>query len=152
MSEWGIALISFIGVVLGALITGIFAWLIHESNRKDRFRVITFEKRLETHQVAYSWCNKLDKVLNEGPIGRVQDVSDKAREWWNSNCLLLDAASRTKMLELIQLSKSYAEGSRIGQEHVWSALVKAKKAIVAGIGAEYLPEMSEKAEEFRQEM
>ncbi len=55
MPEWGIALIGVGGLIAGAIISEIRHWL----DRKQRFRVMTFEKRLETHQAALSQIQKL---------------------------------------------------------------------------------------------
>lgn len=158
MSGWGIALISLSSVIVGALITGIFAWRIHESDRKlhisdrqNNFRVMMFEKRLPIHQQAYYWWQKLNEALNIGESPKIHETAREAREWWNSNCLLLDVTSRDEMVKLINLSHFYANGLKSG-EYVWDALMTTKKAIVAGIGVEYLPETSEKPEELREEM
>lgn len=158
MPGWSIALISLFSVIVGALITGIFAWRIHESDKKlhesDRehnFRVMMFEKRLPIHQQAYYWWQRLNEALNIGEPPKIHETAKEAREWWNSNCLLLDVASRDEMVKLFNLAHLYARELKSG-EYVWDALMTAKKAIVAGIGVEYLPKTSEKPEEFRDTM
>lgn len=142
--EWVAAIV---GVIIGAAIQEFRHW--RES--KERFRVMTFEKRLEAHQRAYYWCHKLNEVLNPSNSEEIHKVASEAREWWDSNCLFLDANSRHKMVELINLAHFYADGNKLGED-VWSALMKAWKTIVAGIGVEYLPEMSELPEELKDKM
>ena len=110
-----------------------------------------FDKRLPIHQQAYYWWQKLNEALNIGESPKIHETAREAREWWNSNCLLLDVTSRDEMVKLINLSHFYANGLKSG-EYVWDALMTTKKAIVAGIGVEYLPETSEKPEELREEM
>lgn len=50
MSDWVAPVIGLIGVILGVSISEYRYW--RES--KERYRIITFEKRLETHQEALS--------------------------------------------------------------------------------------------------
>ncbi|HUT68673.1 MAG TPA: hypothetical protein VMW86_09035, partial [Dehalococcoidales bacterium] len=91
MPEWGIALIGVAGLIVGAIITEARHWL----DRRQRFQVMTFEKRLQTHQEALSYCYKLYHSFNSR-----KDEDEKYRtineiqEWWESNCLLLDEKSR----------------------------------------------------------
>jgi len=73
------------------------------------------------------------------------------REWWNIHCLLLDPDSRDKILELSNIAHSYADELEGGKD-VWSVLQIAKKALVLGIGNEYLPETPELPEELRETM
>ena len=158
MAQWAVVLVGLGGVIVGALITGFFTWRIHESDKKFHisershdFRVMMLEKRLPIHQRAYYWWQKLNEVLNIGENSEIHDVAREAREWWNGNCLLLDVNSRDEMVKLLTLAHFYASGHKSG-EYVWDALMTTKKAIVAGIGVEYLPETSEKPEEFRDTM
>ncbi|MFC1967590.1 hypothetical protein ACFLV2_03030 [Chloroflexota bacterium] len=155
--EW-VAVFSLIGVIIGASITGIFAYRIHESDkkvheadRKDNFNLMMFEKRFPIHQQAYYWWQKLNEALNVSDPPGIHEIAKEAREWWNSNCLLLDVTSRDEIVKLINLAHFYANGHQSG-EYVWDSLMTAKKAIVAGIGVEYLPNTSEKPEEFQEKM
>jgi len=112
---------------------------------------MTFEKRLEAHQRAYYWCQKLNEVLNISEKEEIHKTAREAREWWNSSCLLLDANSRREMVKLINLAHFYADGRKIG-EYVWDTLMTALKAVVSGIGFEYLPEELSKPEELDEKM
>ncbi len=147
MPEWGIALIGVAGIIVGVLITEVRNWL----DRKQRFRVMTFEKRLEAHQKAYYWCQKRNEVLNISENAEIHKTAREAREWWNANCLFLDAQSRSEMVGLLNLAHYYADDMKFGKE-VWPSLRTTLKAIVRGIGVEYLPEMSQLPEELEKTM
>ena len=145
--EWLIALFTLLGVILGLG----YSEYKNRQGRKERFRVMTFEKRLEAHQQAYYWCHKLNEVLNIGEKADIHNTANKAREWWNSNCLLLDTNSRREIVQLINLSHAYAHDLKSG-EYVWDSLQKSLKSVVKGIGFEYLPEELTKPEELDEKM
>jgi len=148
MADW----IPVIGTVLGMIVGGILGAGLQElrfrEERKQKYRVMTFDKRLDTHQQAFHWCQELNQILNTGEPKEIHEVSVKARKWWNNNCLFLDKYSRTKMIGLFNLAHSFAnEKQRPVQQEVrlgdavWNRLDESFKAIMEGIGTEYLPEM-----------
>ena len=145
--EWLTGLFTLLGVMLGLG----FSEYRSRQERKERFRVMTFDKRLETHQQAYYWCQKLNEVLNASDKEEVHKTADKAREWWYNNCLFLDRESRSNMAGLTILAHSYANGLKSG-EYVWDKLMATLRAIVVGIGFEYLPEELSKPEELDERM
>ncbi len=145
--EWLTALFTLLGVGLGLG----YSEYKNRQERKDRFRVMTFEKRLEAHQKAYYWCQKLNEVLNIGEKTEIHNNAIAAREWWNSSSLLLDSVSRRDMVRLINLAHLYANGHKSG-EYVWDGLMKAQESVVSGIGFEYLPEELSKPEELDETM
>ncbi len=109
---------------------------------------MTFDKRLEAHQKAFYWCQQLNQVLNIGESSEIHRIAAEARQWWNGNCLLLDRVSRQKMIGLFNLAHMYArqkqgpaEPKVQTGEGVWERLDESFKAIMEGIGTEYLPEM-----------
>jgi glycine/D-amino acid oxidase-like deaminating enzyme len=153
MPEWATTLLA---VVVGALITGAIAEYRARKDKQERYKVAVFEKRLQAHQQAYSWCQHLTEVLNVGNVtgtssNTILTIAVLMREWWNDNCLLLDADSRNKMLELLNQAQDYADGKESGQG-VWSTLHQCKKALVAGIGEEYLPKTVEMPNELKDVM
>lgn len=141
--DWLIALFTLLGVMLGLG----YSEYKNRQERKERFRIMTFDKRLEAHQKAYYWWNELNRVLNIGDADEIHKIASEAREWWNGSCLFLDTNSRRDMVRLINLSHMYANGNKTAQEHIWDYVIKASKAIVLGIGFEYLPEELSKPEE-----
>lgn len=147
MPDWALAIAVVIGTIIGASIGEFRHW----REGRQRYQVMTFEKRLEAHQQAYYWCHKLNEVLNASDAPKIHQTATEAREWWNGNCLFLDANSRRETVKLINLAHFYADGHKTG-EYVWSSLMTAMRAIIAGIGIEYLPEMSELPEELQETM
>lgn len=157
------AVFGLIGVILGALATGIVSWKIHTSNlqsrnseieieRKERFRVMTFEKRLDAYQRAYYCYQCLNEVLNGGDTEKIHEVANEARDWWNKHCLLLDTDSRDNLMGFIQYSHMYANGNQTAQQVVWDWMMKTRKSIVKGVGTEHLPIDSKTPEELRDTM
>lgn len=146
--DWLTGLFTLLGIALGAGISEYRHW----REGRERFRVMTFEKRLAAHQKAYYWWNNLNRVLNFGDAEQIRKIANKAREWWNGNCLFLDTNSRRDMVELINYSFMYASDSKTAQEHIWEQVMKTAKSIVSGIGFEYLPEALSKPEELEETM
>lgn len=99
MPNWAIALIGLFGVIIGALIT----FLIHWQERKERYQVLTFPKRLEAHQKALTFCFNIKTLLlslypvEQKKVAELSDLCDKAIEWLKNNLLYLDELSRIAM-------------------------------------------------------
>jgi TPR repeat protein len=145
--EWITGLFTLLGAAIGAGISEYRNW----RERKNRLRIMTFEKRLEAHQKAYYWCHKLNEVLNISNKSEIHRISNEAREWWNNNSLYLDAVSRSKMVGLFNLAHMYADDHESGN-YVWERLWETFKAIVSGIGFEYLPEEASQPDELKKVM
>jgi hypothetical protein len=86
MEEWIAALIGFLGVILGVGIQEFRRW--RES--REKYQVVIFPKRLEAHQKAFEWCQKLNVALNSRKANEIHEVATKFRKWWNANCFYLD--------------------------------------------------------------
>jgi hypothetical protein len=149
MEGWFPALMTVVGVFVGF---GINEYR-YRRERKERYQVMTFEKRLTAHQKAFYWCNKLNEALNSNDKDRIHNTANRAQEWWNGNCLYLDPASRKNMIGLMNLSHMYAQrfnstnpvvAQAIGT--VWERLQETAKAISDGIGVEYLSNIHNKEE------
>lgn len=134
MEEWITALIAFFGVILGAGIQEFRRW--RES--REKYQVMIFPRRLETHQKAFEWCQKLNVELNRGVASGIHECATKFREWWDANCFYLDPKSRKEIIPLINYAHWYARNHKKGE--VWEYLDKAIEAVTKGIGFEYLPE------------
>lgn len=138
MPEWGIAIIGVAGVVVGVIITEIRHWL----DRRQRFQVMTFEKRLKAHQEAFSLCYELNNILNVGKNDNEKHiVIDKVQKWWENNCLLLDEVSRQKIFSLTGAAYEHVLGYAEKHSTVFVKITETRNAIVRGIGAKHLPEM-----------
>jgi len=146
MPDWAIAVAVVFGTLLGVSIGEFRQW----RERRERYQLMTFEKRLEAHQRAFYWCHKLNVVLNRKDPKEIHKIADEAREWWDDNCLFLDQNSRQKMIPLFNFANQYANeiedpnrfDTHVGH-HVWSYLNESLKAITEGIGAEHLLETND---------
>ncbi len=155
MSDWIAPIIGFIGVIIGVAIVEIRLW----RERKEKYQVITFEKRLEVHQQAFAWCMKIANLLGQsyGEISRdeasmfaitLDKLYNEANDWWGNNCLYLDDDSRYGMFTAIGLPLDRAEqlvnNIRETNEFVQQARDTVKKTIrhiTKGIGSEHLPDI-----------
>ena len=134
-----IALIGLIGILLGIAATSFFKWI----DRKERFKVMTFEKRLDVHQSAYYWNQRIYQELSSKDASILKKIISDAQQWWNTNCLLLDENSRISMISVFNSTNRYARGIEhpdlaTGSERVWDDLDKNHKDIIKGIGVEHL--------------
>lgn len=171
--EWLTGLFTLLGMALGAGITEFRHW----RERRERYQVMTFEKRLQAHQQAFSWCMNVHGILKRMTIvqelERVEElgrkfveVTDKATDWWAHNCLYLDDHSKLRFLKMINmtgqqvneiLDKSVKEAQTKKahasvqiSEDVRAEIKKTLTCLVEGIGAKYLPEIEEELESSEQ--
>ena len=156
------AIIGFAGVALGALILGITNWLA----RKDKYKDMVFEKRLDAHQGAHYWCMRLmtvmrpDRITRKGGVAAAVEKNQEALEWLNKNALYLDQDSRLKMVSFV---KYIGEASLKYRDEEWRTEVHMKEetlnvvmraaeaatAVEKGIGVEYLPKQKALTENMR---
>lgn len=136
---WG-ALATLAGVITSIIVTELSHFLV----RRERFRDITFEKRLAAHQQAFCRNQDLYEALNSNTTDTTDAISIRAnemKEWWKNNCFYLDNNSSKSMLNLINSTLAYnlAQTSQQGKDRTWTLLDKNLKDIVNGIGMKYLP-------------
>ncbi|MBA7472089.1 hypothetical protein ES707_07409 [subsurface metagenome] len=139
MQDWQIALIGLLGVIIGILATAFWNW----RERKERFKVMTFEKRLEAHQLAFYWNQTIYHSLSSRDAEQISKCIREAQEWWNGNCLLLDEKSQKSFLSVFNSGNRYSRnirrpGSEPEAERIWDDLNNNLADIIQGIGAEHL--------------
>ena len=148
--EWVAAIV---GVIIGAGIQEFRHW--RES--KQRYQVMTFEKRFQAHQEAVSWCLKIcdcvspTKMKKEQGIRQLLDRIEEAGEWLNKNCLLLDANSNASLLDMLKFAtekaKDYTSDTTtiIDKDKEIANIIrkigKAIRCIAQGIGVKYMPDI-----------
>jgi hypothetical protein len=140
MQEWIAPVVGLVGVLFGTGIAEFRNW----RERKDRYRAMTFEKRLQTHQEALSLCYTLNHTLNTGRDFEKRHWVGHAESWWQSHCLFLDEASRRKMHTLIVEAQDYVYGQAESRTKVFALITETRNAITQGIGIEHLPEKPER--------
>ncbi|GEM_PF-3974912 len=67
---------------------------LHSLDRKDKYQLAALDKRLESHQLAYSICNKLLEVVDSFDENLNIKASEDFKKFWNENCLYLTNKSR----------------------------------------------------------
>lgn len=139
MQNLQVAVIGLIGILLGIAAASFFKWI----DRKERFKVMTFEKRLAVHQRAHYWNQRIYHELSSRDANKLRETVREAQEWWNDNCLLLDDESCKSMISVFNSTNRYAGGLEhpnlaTGTERVWDTLDTNLEDIIRGIGAEHL--------------
>jgi hypothetical protein len=159
MTDWITPIVGFIGVIIG--IASVEIRLSRE--KKERYQVMTFEKRLEVHQQAFGWCLRISNLLGKswGDLGRegntaqamtLDELYNEANEWYFNNCLYLDDDSRRNMFAAIgipldragQLTNNVQATNEFIQQSR-DTLRETMRHITKGIGSEYLPDMDREA-------
>lgn len=112
------ALLTILGIFIGAF----FTILIQMYDRKDKFRLVAIEKRLQTHQEAFSWWYKLIWAIHSPSDDRIPVISE-ARNFWLNNCLYLEKNTRKEFDIVIKLVDGYSDKL----EHAKSTLDPTKK-------------------------
>lgn len=149
MPDWVLATIGPVCLLLGFGVSELRQW----RQERDRYKFMTFEKRLTVHQEAYKLTSDIgqlffDLLTGEGmPSGGElgPDVADM-RKWWRGNCLWLDKASRKIFLDFINSVERYAESYDSEDAQKCFDLVETTtKTIVRGIGEQYLPDVHPKS-------
>jgi hypothetical protein len=135
MPDWESIIVTVLGSgTASALIT-------HWLDRKQRYQVMTFEKRLQAHQEALSQCYELWDIVTGKRSDEDKDEGiKKVRNWWVNNQLFLDEASRSQILTLIDLAYDHIYDPKVRQSAFYAAWRETRKTIIRGIGSKYLPE------------
>ncbi len=149
MTEWWVPLVGLFGVLIGVGITEFRLRM----ERKDRYRIMTFEKRLQVHQELYRLCMEQAMLLNELHAKGLEASEkflkshDEIKEWLNHNCLYIDTRSWRAVINAFFAASIYgrdfAEQRQTidkAYEYARSEFTKCLSSIAKGVGAKYLPE------------
>jgi hypothetical protein len=151
--DWLTPLVGFLGLGIGL---GYQEYRIRRE-RKDKYKDMIFEKRVEAHQGAYYRCYRLQEFLL--PYRLVKDGGTKAldgefykyKDWLNKNALYLDGVSRIKihmfLYYAVKTGRKYGDKQWIKNMNVKEQtlelnrnLAETLESIQKGIGVKYLPE------------
>lgn len=133
------SVVGLVAVLIGAAISAATSILLSRENSCLQMRTAALEKRLVKHQEAYTlWCKIVRNAHNCDSIG---EVIHEAEEWWNKNCLYLDAASREAFRNCLLFApnhKSLLEGRRSEEvekriRESWKEIMKPGKTLVEGV-------------------
>ena len=151
--DWFPAVMGLVGVALGVGIQEVRIW----RERRDKYKDMVFEKRLDAHQDAYYRCHRLarfmmaEKLVEDGGIEALAAELDEYREWISKNALYLAGDSRTKMnmffYYAFKKGKKYADKEWIKTMNVkeetadlFKNFVEVLVSVERGIDVKYLPE------------
>ena len=132
--------VGLLGVLIGAGISAATSILLVRENRYLQLATAALDKRLSAHQAAYAiWRKIVGAVHREDKIG---DVVIEAEEWWNNNCLYLDAESRQAFRvclmfafnhkDLLQEEPRSEETAKLVKES-WKEIMKPGQTLVEGV-------------------
>ena len=140
------AAIGFLGVIIGSGVSAATSLLTVRENRKQQWALAALDKRLEVHQEAYAlWRRVVFAVHKE----KIAEVVIEAENWWNNNCLYLDAASRQAFRVCLDAACIHGDlleanrGKQGGGERVrenWAKIMKPGQTLPAGVA---LPDLGE---------
>jgi hypothetical protein len=147
MADWLTPIIGLGGVILGAGISEYRRW----REGKEQYRVLTFERRLKTHQEALvqvsrlynSFSSYIDFTIRASDKLEMLETSiDKAEEWWSDNCLYLDEVTREKFSDLLIALRDFLITKDVG-DLPYGLFDETRDAITNGIGVEHLPRIAQ---------
>ena len=151
--DWFTPLVGFLGVGIGF---GYQEYRIRRE-RKDKYKDMVFERRLDAHQGAHYWCERLVKsmmphrLMKAEGVGVARGELVEAQEWLRKNTLYLDEGSREKLAvfflyvaKTVMKYKDEGQRKNINVKEEARELSKNAAAVLhrieRGIGCEYLPE------------
>jgi hypothetical protein len=135
------ALIGLIGVLVGVGVMILLRWL----DKTDRFRDMTFEKRLVAHQDAYRLNQTLYEALGTKSTPDIRIILNEIKDWMKNNSLYLDSRSSRSMLALFSSALQYClhPDRPSGLQPTWDLLDINLKDITHGIGTNHLPRIND---------
>jgi len=128
-------LVGLLGVIVGALISEGAKSVSAERNRTHQLRLAAIEKRLQTHQEAYSRWRMLIRRINLEE--NVIETVAKNQLWWEASCLYLEPAAREAFLHALlsasahQVEKGKGKTDRL--ENLYENIRIAGDLIVKGV-------------------
>lgn len=124
------AVSAFLGVLIGSVIAGYIQYWVAEADRRHQLRTAALDKRLQSHQEAYTLWRKLlfaNKKTNE-----INEVILESQTWWEENCLYLTASARRAFQQAYMSAGDHAGFLAM---HADNELVKAAFEDVTKAGA-----------------
>ena len=99
------AVVALIGVLVGSVITSVVQYWIAETRRSQELRLAALDRRLESSQRAYHLWRRL--VFADKRSREVFDVIQECQDWWDRNCIYLDAEAREAFLRAFHAASDH---------------------------------------------
>lgn len=132
-------LVGFLGIMIGGGIAASTSLLVAQENRRGQLAIAALDRRLETHQKAYSiWHDIWTSIHHEEQL---RDILSKAFEFWKNNCLYLEPVSRQAFRDCIQFAASHKDllnGPRTDEakklvNESWDIIMAPGRLLVEGV-------------------
>jgi len=128
---------TLVGVIIGSAISTITQLIISKRERKDKFRLAALDKRLEAHQEAYTLWIELINLITIISDEKFWNTYNKAKDWWNKNCLYLDDKSKLNfnecLMNFFQFYPFAFNGSKSGEDEALKQIKETGKIIAQGV-------------------
>lgn len=105
--------------------------ILATGSRQHQLRMAVLEERFRAHQQAYALCRELFHAVH---TPRITEVVIKSQDWWEQNCLYLDAEAREALWRGIRaaalhadLLRGHAEPAAIHEN--WKKMEDAQQAV-----------------------
>jgi len=99
------ALLGLLGVLIGGALVEASRYFAAEADLRNQLRLAALEKRLEAHQAAYTLWRRL--MANFGQGQKTSDVVMECQDWWDRNCIYLDAEAREAFLRAFHAASDH---------------------------------------------
>jgi xanthosine utilization system XapX-like protein len=106
------ALVAFLGVMVGSIITSFVQYLMSEANMRQQLRLAALDMRLQTAQEAYSlWrqLRRLPRAEGEPNAELVDRTIRDCQQWWETHSLYLTAEARNAFKDAYIAASNLAE-------------------------------------------
>jgi hypothetical protein len=141
------ALVVFLGVLVGSLITSFGQYLLSEGNMRQQARLAALDRRLEAAQQAHTLWLHISRLfpIDEASDPFVESTLRESRQWWDKNSLYLTAEARRAFMDAfkaaIALVSMRAEGSLITVAREYAKDIESAGRIIEE--SVYLPAIGE---------
>jgi len=106
------AIFGLVGVIVGSGLVLLYNYYRDRRERKEKYKLMLYDKRLEVHSKAFYLIRELNKSLpgsiedmDKDRIAAIEKARAEVDEWWALRCFYLDPKSRDKILEVMVRSE-----------------------------------------------
>jgi len=131
-----------LGLLVGIIVTESYHNLSAEQERKQQMRLAALDRRLQTHQEAFSRLRWIQRDLNDRH--KLSETVFECQDWWENNCLYLSPEAMQAFSRAYLNSSSFIDANESRDLHlmqlIQSDINHAREIIVKGVG---LPPISQ---------
>ena len=110
--------------------------IIEHGSQRHQLRMAALERRLETHQKAYTLWRKLVSVVHDEK--QIVSVVKECKEFWVNNCLFLEEKARKAFINACSLAADHrtllvARAPIVDIERNWKIIMLPGELLVKGV-------------------